>query len=532
MYIKQLTKPLLGVLMFASSTWTSCLADTDSISQLNEDLTSEALVLFEKGLLNDAMVVAQKAAEQSPAKWQAHATLAHLSWKQGDIVLALKEAELASSLAPSNPKLLENLARMNEVLGDFSTAGAVYKQMMSVSNSSAAGVGLARCMARLPDKKQEAILTLAEMASAPAKDSTWYMQIADTYLQLGESKLAWQTASKATKRAKNSEQEQQSRSLLLFALLRDNQEKAAASLADLVFSKNCDSKSCELFVLASQKLLNPEDTSRALRILNCAEKNLTSRDDADAFFRIGRLFQENASRCSGQQKKYDAWVNLAQEAYARATKLEPEQGRYHLALASTIARQGQIDRFVDELNKAKTFDQFDSLAPFFLSCLSAQRDSKTDIANQMRLTKVAFKLKGVNCSCHLSKVERTLAEQSSVAFACIRRPEYSSNPFNSESENKAQEYEGTLFVHEPSTPIEEIFSRCSKEFFLQPKQKGSFEFEMVGSVPLNGIEEAVRIAHNSKYPDPAHFINQIRVIEPTFPVDKVKQASKSTSARF
>ncbi|MBX9570258.1 MAG: hypothetical protein K2X77_15270 [Candidatus Obscuribacterales bacterium] len=531
MHKNWLSKLLLGTLVYMSSTSALCLADVSSISKDDGDHTFEAVSLFNKGRLNDAMVLAQKAVEQSPQEWKAHAILGFLSWKQGDVVLALQEAEKASQLDPGNPKLLENLAEMNEILGDFAAAAAVYKQMLSNSESSVAGLGLARCNAKMPDKRMEALGTLAEMASAHGKDSDWYAQIADTYLQLGEAYLASQTAVKADKCANTLEKKRRSRSLRLLALLKANQTKDAADLVDLVFYK-CESKSPELYVLAAQKLLDQHDIVKARRILHSATESLTSREDSDCFFRMGRVFHEIASSCSQSPRKYEAWIDLSADAYAHASKLEPEQGRYHLALAGTMPQQGDLAPFLDELAKAKNFDQFDSLAPFLLSRFSSQSDSKSEAPRHMKLTKATFKLKGVNCSCHLSKVERTLAAQKSVAFACIRRPEYNGSPFNSESENKAQEYEGTLFVEAASADLAEIFAKCSKEFFSQPGLKSSFEFEVVGSVPLNEISEAVRIAHNAKYPDPGKFIDQIRVIEPTLPIDDVKQASKNSPALF
>lgn len=531
MHTQWLSKLLLGTVLYISSTSMLCLADVSSISQNDGDQAFEAVSLFKNGRLNDAMILAQKAVEQSPQDWKTHAVLSFLSWKQGDVVLALQEAEKASQLDPHNQKLLENLAEMNEILGDFATAASVYKQMLSVSNTSIAGLGLARCNAKMPGKKIEALGTLAKMASSQRKDSAWYMQIADTYLQLGEAKLASETAAKAMRFAKTLEQKRQSSSLLLLARLKSNQVQESDSLADLVFYK-CDSKSPELYVLAAQKLLDQKDVQKARQILHSAKESLTSREDADCFFRIGRIFQEKASSCSLGDQKYDCWVKLSADAYAQASRMEPEQGRYHLALACASARLGELAHFVDELEKAKSLDSFDSLAPFLLSKFPSQELLKTNSLQQMNLTKVTFKLKGVNCSCHLSKVERTLSTQRSVAFACIKRPEYNGNPFNSESENKAQEYEGTLFIDNPSANLAEIFSQCSREFSPQPNSKSLFEFELVESVPLNQIEEAVRIALNAKYPDPDKFIDQIRVIEPTIPIEKTKHASKNTSAPF
>lgn len=542
MHRNLLTRLIPAILLCAFSATTICTFDACAISQIRGEQSVKALEIFEKGRLNDAIVLAQTTAEENPESWQAHAVLGFLAWKQGDVILALKEAERASQLNPSS-RMLENLAQMNEVLGDYAVAAGLYKQAILVSTDSVAGIGLARCYAKLPEKRAEALDTLAEMSSRRQKDANWYLQIADTYLQLGEARSAAQTVSVASKLVKDNEPRKESLAMLLLALLRDNQTEEARRLAHRFFSESNKSelkgpeslkysKSYELYVLSALKLLRPAQVSSAKKMLDSAIASLTSREDADGFFRMGRIFQALASQCSADHRNYDAWIRLSESAYERACVLEPGQGRYHLALAGAMGRQGRLDKFAAELQEAKAFDQFDAFAPYLLSKLPSISSLKEGTPLPMNLTKVEFKLKGVNCSCHLSKIETTLAKQKAVAFASIERPIYIGNLFDAESEKKVQEYNGTLFV-EPSADLSGIFSSCSQEFFpSETKQKSTFDFQIVGSSTLSGVDEAIRIAQSSKYLDPGHFVNQIRAVEPTLPLDLLQASSQNAKATF
>ena len=81
-----------------------------------------AEVLFDLGLKNEALVPAQKAVESGPNDAHSAAFLAASFENNGELGKALDAAHLAAALAPDDPKLRGNLARLLQITGNLHDA--------------------------------------------------------------------------------------------------------------------------------------------------------------------------------------------------------------------------------------------------------------------------------------------------------------------------------------------------------------------------------------------------------------------------
>ena len=605
---------------------------TERIPVANNELTNKAIDLFERGNLNDANVAGEKATQKFPGDWQSHAALSFLAWKQGNIVLALSEGEAAQRLAPENETLLTNLARMNEILGDYNAALVQNQTARKLADSCDAGLGVARCNIKLA-RKDAGFAVLAEMASRPNKNFEWYEKVADTYLQVGDAKSAIKTARAALNSAVNDKEKAKGREDLLLGLLRSAPSYVAANeagklpalpgsrsslpvasgqktetieqknitgasgeknaigatgqqnvseaverkdaneankleagkleaskleaskleaskLKDIVFTQS-HPRNSEIYVLAAQDLLDVRKPEEAQILWDSAKENLKSEEDADGFYRLGRIFQNKAnlslpaavgagdstfpsgvegsgtntnSPASTSSSKpsssssiannnnnnnnnvFENWIDYAKLAYEKAIELDPRQGRYHIALAGCIGITGNREKFESELKQAKSMDQFDALSVYLLST-----------PFPLKLSKATFRIKGLTCSCHVSKVETTLCDVPGVAFAHISR------------EETPQGQNGVLLFDPSKVDLTKAFAQCNTAFNSAIPQVKLFTFDVLSTVPVRSTEEAVKISQDEKYGDALQFFNQIRAVEPVLPIRKKLESKISAS---
>ena len=262
-----------------------------------------------------------------------------------------------------------------------------------------------------------------------------------------------------------------------------------------VFGK-CRPSSYELHIRSADDLTAAENPEPAGLILNSAMENLNTPQNAESFYQLGRIFQNKASFVFFDTRKYDTWLNYALEAYRQAVKLDPRQERYLLSEAGILAHQGKYEEMNKTLTQARSLAEADHLSDYL------QANARAGVP--FKLKKVCFSVQGVNCSCHLSKLETTLEKSNGVAFASISR---------------LQPYTGVILLAE-SSPVSGVFAECHKSFDPGPQTKTPelFSFEVISEHLLRGAEEAVRVAQNARFGEAAQFYTPLSVAAPVLPL--------------
>ena len=472
--------------------------------------THEAVVLFRQGKLQEAAALAQTAVVAAPDNWLSHATLSYLAWQQGNVLLALDEAEESNRLSSGNLVALTNLAKMKDALEDSSRAIKFYEQAAKLApEDCSVQLGIARSYYKL-GQSENALAVLTEMLHRPDKDFDWYYQVADAYLQFGKPDLAAQATTKAIKVAVKSEQVSAGTTQLLLALLRDGQFERAKALRERVF-RRCHPDNYELYVRAASTLLPAANPASATNLVNAAVANLLTVDNAEGFYRLGRVFEDRSSSVSYDVRKHDDWLKHAGVAYRRAVALDPMQARYQLALAGILDQQGEKFQALAALNQAKMLDPMNKLPPAVVAKIAAN-----EAPAPAKLSSVRFSIKGITCGCRVTKVQGALSKIDGVAFANI---------------SYQQSYEGLILVDESLVSTNEVFSRCRESFGSDPNLKipELITFEVISSEKVDSMENAVRIAQNAQYGDPLQFYVQLRAVEPVMPVPGPSELASSSN---
>ena len=480
---------------------------------LSEPEARQFLSLVQEGKLPEAIALEKEASKKRTKDWLPHAALAYCAWRQGDILTAIPEGKTAVRLAPSNLMALTNLAKMEESLDNCIAAIPLYKRIEKLAPTDwQPKLGLARCYLKL-EKEQDALTLLSKMAAQKNTCFDWHFELADTYLRSASPALAAEAATTALSLATTPEQNSRAKIQLMMALLRAKQSDRARELMTDVF-KDGQPRDYELFVRAAAALVPATSPAAATILMNSARQNLLQSEDADGFYRLGRIFEDKATFVAYDKDKFAAWMRHAEAAYSGALTLDSMQARYHLALAGTLQELGKSDDARAELAKAQALDSFDSLAPFLLAQLTAPKVEASSTAadsranrqsKQMNLTTVRFTMTGLDCTCHIAKVEAALTKVNGVAFAGVSR---------------ALPHNGVLLVDKSATPLAEVFSACLKSFEAGPTLKTpvSFAFAVTSQHPLTRAQDAVRIAQNTRYGEIVQFYNQFKAVEPVVPV--------------
>ncbi len=487
-------------------------------SNLSDDVNAfsrQSVQLFKQGQTQQALELELKAIAENRKDWQSHALLSYYAWQEGNVVAAISEGEEAVKFSPGNELVLLNLAQMEESVDACKKAIPMYEQCIRLNpNNWFPRLGLARCLIKL-GKLYDGLSIIDDMASRPTGSFDWFSEVSDAYLWQKKADSAADAAAKALTFATTPEQKSIGSTRLLSALLRAGQLDRARALQDTVF-QDCHPKNYELFVRSAYSLLPVTDPSAAKTLMTSALKNLTKGEDADGFYRLGRLFEDKSSYVQYDAAKNGAWLEAAETAYHKAISLDKFQARYYLALAGIMARQGKATEILEHVKQAQSLDPYDTVAAFLLSPSTLNRAvtdesalSQVSAITQAKfggftLTKVSFQVSGINCSCHLSMIENAFRKIDGIAFVNISRQE---------------PYIGTMLIEQSVTPVQSAFTKCTEALLTgaQLKDAVSLAFKVKSSSPTAGVEEAIRVAQNSQFGDVLQFYEEFKTLQPTLP---------------
>lgn len=414
----QLIRPLLVSLISMAVLGTTAGAATN-IS--NHDSLTQAFQLSKEGKFKEAGELAAQAVGKDANDWSAHAALSYFSWLRGDVVQATAEAQRAAVLAPGQEIVFTNLGQIYEHTYQYSKAIPEYDRARKIAPDEwAPWIGLARCFV-LNNNPRDGYAVLQKMESEKHQSCDWYYQIGRTYLYMNKPDLAVVPLSKARKLAATEQQKSDSAIQELFALLRSNQKSHIRTTADDVFN-NYHPQDHELYIRAASLLLPPAEPISGKRFLKMSTKNLISAKDGDAFYKVGRIFEDKADAASYDEDAQNQWLNNAASAYRQAIALDPTRGSYHLALAGILDRQSKAEEVVEELIKAQSLDSTDKLAPFLLSVFSNSKTARGEkgLAPQnCNLSEVQFNVNGISCGCKIKLIQHALEKVSGVTLVSM-----------------------------------------------------------------------------------------------------------------
>lgn len=494
-----------------------------------DPLSAQAADAFKKNQLLEAVDLEERAVKENPQDWLRHSALSFYYWQQGNVITSITEGETAVKLNSQNELLLTNLAKMKEGLDDWAGAIPLYEAAKKVAPEDWVPVlGLARCYLK-GGQEDKCLSLLQTMATEDGKDFAWYQELGDTYLRLDKPALAVNATAKATKLALTPEQKAANSSQLMMALLRDNQIEPARALEKQVFA-TAHPRDYELYVRAGAALLNPAKPSSADMLVQSAEENLTTSDDGDGFFRLGRVFEQKADLVAKDATKYSAWMALAGAAYRKAIALNVQQpavqAKYHVALVGLLEREGNLAGMTEELSQAKLMDQFGQLAPFLQRYVSAATATTTSAEKKpaisqknhcdVNLTSVNFHINGLNCACQISRAEEALGKVPGVGFVHVIP--------------NLKPYQGTLLVDESTTSVKELFVKAAETFrevYKAMKTPLEADYEVFATKPVKSIESAVRIAQDCELGDALKFFNSFKPVTPVMPVNQLAATSSA-----
>jgi tetratricopeptide (TPR) repeat protein len=370
---------------------------------------------------------------------------------------------------------------MKQRASDYDAAIELYwRAAKLLPDSWVPPLGIARCYILSKDETNSREI-LEMMSEQKLRDFNWYFGTAKTWLEIKNLTMAAATAKRAAEVASNPEQKAAAQNLQLLALLRAENVEKARALLEQVFFKDSP-RDPELYVRAAALLLAVSDPSAGDRLLGSAIKNLSKPTDAEVFLKLGTIFQDKADNTKLEKGQRDAWLQTAQTACAKATAMSPNSADYHFALAEVYSSEGEALKSSNELKKSSSIDPNDLLAPYLISKLLESNTAQNN-ATKLTLSLVKFKIDGLNCSCHLSKIHGALRALKGVAF--ISTPPQ--KPFT-----------GLVLVDRTLTPPEEMISQCNNDI-IPPENDPTghpvkVRLEITSKEPINSISGALKIA--------------------------------------
>lgn len=510
MFLKQKISIALSVLTVVSAT-SAWSADLES------PLIRQAADQFKQGNLQEAVALQEKAVSAQPKSWLSHAAMSFYAWQQGNIVQALEEGKAAAALSPNNYVALTNLALIKEGLEDCAGAIPLYEQARKIAPDQwVPCLGIARCQTKL-GHPERALVLMQEMACSPGKNFAWYYELADTYVRLEKPELAVAPASKAMTLAVTSGQKESAAVLSLLVFLQTDRLEQATSLKDQVFGQ-CAPKNQELYVRTALSLLSPSNPAEGQTLLASAMKNLTSDEDAETFYRVGKAFEYKSKNVDATA--ISAWLENAKLAHQRAIELA-ERSKYQMAIAAVFDQQGKLPEMELALNRAKELERWEKLAPFLLTELTKTRGSQTAAStkqSQVCLDKVTITIDDLNCSCHISKVVEALNQIEGVAFVYV--------PAN------VQPYQGTMLIDQRKISTAEAFAQATakaKAIYADMTPPVVPKFSARSTTKLSCAAQAIDAAQFAQYGKITSFYNAFKAVVPFDPVQELAAQPQSPS---
>ncbi|CAM6006231.1 unnamed protein product [Sphagnum balticum] len=460
---------------------------------------------------------------KSDLSWMTHAISSYQQWQQGNVYSAITEGNEAVKLNPDSPVALINLALMKQRTSDYDAAIELYwRAAKLLPDSWVPPLGIARCYILSKDETNSQEI-LQMMSEQKLRDFNWYFGTAKTWLEIKNLSMAETTAKRASEVAVHPEQKAAAQNLQLLALLRAGSVEKAKSLEKQVFFANSP-RDPELYVRAAALLLPAIDPAEGEKLLDSAIKNLSKPTDAEVFLKLGTIFQDKADDTKLENAQRSAWLQNAQAAFAKATAMSPNSADYHFALAGAYSDEGDVLKSSDELKKSSSIDPNDLLAPFLISKLLASKT--TSDPTKLTFSLVKFKIEGLTCSCHLSKIHGALRALKGVAF--ISTPPQ--NPFT-----------GLVLVDRTLTPPEQMISKCNNDIISPENDPGGHpikvKLELISEEPINSVGGALKIARDIRFGPPLSFdqtysdyLDRFQEIKPILPVDTHGTISGASSS--
>ena len=482
-------------------------------AEIADDFAKQAAEQFKKGNVQEAASLQEKALSQTPKNWLTHANMSFYAWQQGNIIQATAEGETALKLAPKNYVTLTNLALIREGLEECVSAMGLYKTAAKIAPDKATPVlGIARCLSKI-GKTDDCLATLKEMGAKTGKNFEWYYELADTYIRLSKPELALEPAEKASKLARSAEEKKSADILSMLVFLQTNQAAKAETLKTHVFNDLAPNEQ-QLYVRSALLLLAPNKPSEGNFLLDAALKNLTTDEDAETFYRIGKAFEQKAD--AAEAKPRTSWIEFANKAFNRAIELAPERPKYYLALAESLDQLGKLSELEVALNKVKTLQNWDTLAPFLLAELSKAKAEKGNAlaACPTALDEVKIRVNGLNCGCHMGKVIESLNQVEGVGYVFV--------PTN------VQPYEGILLIDQSKTSVANAFAKTvekTKAIYASMVPPVVPELVATSTKKLSNLAQVIEAAQLAEYGSITNFYTAFKAVVPFEPVQELSTAS-------
>lgn len=515
---RQVFSILGSILLTPCLAFAAVVLTVDAATQPAGDLSKQ-----EKS--EDAPRVQRQVDLNEPSPWLEHAIKSYSMWRQGNILPAMSEGEIAIQLNPTSTVCLINLALMKQNARAYGEAIDLYRRAAELEPQNwVPPLGLARCYIMIGDlaKGRSALRAMSEQTGG---NFDWYYMAAKTWLEISDLNMAEKSAARAIGVASSPEQQAAAENLLLLVLLRETKFAKAYFWQDKVFQHN-QPREPELYVRAAMALLPINDPAKGKGFLNCAIKNLNSAKDGDALFKLGRVFEDKAGDEACNAASRASWLEIAQAAYTQAIALNPKSADYHLAMASVFSSEGLPTGIVEELKMAMACDRRDIFAPFLIGKIANLPATGRQSAIPINLSLVHFNIQGLTCSCKLANVHAALRQFNNVAF--ISTPPQ--KPFS-----------GLMLVDQSLMPAREMLDKCSQSALSPtPDSKATavnYHLEMISEEPVSTVEAALKIADQVRFGPLLAFqktfsdyLNRFQEVAPIMPVSTSGTASGIQSA--
>jgi tetratricopeptide (TPR) repeat protein len=446
-----------------------------------DDLTKQAIELFEKNENHQAIDLERKAVKQHKNKGLPHAFLSYFLFEDAKFPEALSEGKRAARVMPRSEFVWVNLGIMQQTMGDHKSAVASFAQAREVNPSDwKAWIGQAKSLMLL-GRSDESILILQEMLSRKSADFDWQYQLGQALLYFDKPALARITANEAVKLANTPGQKSAALLQRFLTYIRNNDIKHADGLMHQVFAEN-KPIDAQIYVEAALMLhaLKPE---AADEILNAAMLTLSKSDDSGTFFRLAQIFDDKASLVFYDRTKYSAWLKNTELAYRQAIKLNAVPSIAELGLASVLAEQGQTEELIEELSKANTADVQDQLPGYLLSKLKPVQVTSTNQhsnlsangraqSGHVELTKAQLAVNGLTCACRRSIIVSSFKQIRGLVLTTIP-PRFP--------------YVATILVDESMIPLSDVMVQ------IVHRPLPELTYKLISASPIREIGEALKI---------------------------------------
>ncbi len=469
-------------------------------AQLNA-LTQQASEQFAKGNLSAAVELQEKELKQNPKDWLSHASMSFYAWHEGNIIKSSEEGETAVKLAPESYLALSNLAAIKEGLDDPASAIPLYERASKVEPGNVeAHIGLARCKNKL-GQPDECTKMLSELGRKEQQSFNWYYEIADTLLRCEKPLLAAPVAEKCVPLAKSADEIEKSSILSLMCLMQTGQFAKAEALQTEVFNKY-SIKEMQLYVRTAISMLRENNPEGGKKLLETATRELKNPEDSDAFYRLGKAFEQKTINLADQNLS-TPWLELSEKAFSNACQLGRSTKNY-IALAGVYSAEGKKSEMDKALKTVLEIDNSDLLAKYLLSRL---QNSAAQSQDAPKLEEVELTIANLNCGCHVGKVVNAMTELDGVAYSYI--------PAN------IKPYKGILIIDRNKIDAKTVFEKTTakvKQIYASMVPPLVPDFGIVKTSNLSSISQAIVDAQNIQYGSITDFFVSFKSVMPTEPV--------------